>query len=161
LVTAHSLGRVVIVTNAEKGWVELSAQRWLPSLKWALDNLGVDVLSARSTWEPLGWTCPVDWKRKTFEQVIDDFYAQHQTWKNVLSVGDSPHEREALQRVTLQGPVTRQKRLCRTKTIKFKVRPTPSELVAQLIALYHHLEHVINHDEHLDITLKCNCAGLE
>lgn len=162
LVNAHSLGTVVIVTNAERGWVELSAQRWLPSLLWAVQRLDVEIISARSTWEPAGFSSPLDWKRKTFESVITKFYSKriHQSWKNVLSIGDSPHEREALQRVTMCGNASRKKGCCRTKAIKFKVRPTPAELAAQLVVLAQHLEHVVMHDDHLDILLKCNCVGL-
>jgi hypothetical protein len=152
----------VIVTNAERGWVELSAQRWLPSLLWALQRLEVEVISARSTWEPAGFKNPLDWKRKTFESVINKFYSKRlsQSWKNVLSIGDSPHEREALRKVLMSGNVSRKKGMCRTKAIKFKVRPTPADLASQLLVLAQHIEQVVMLDDHVDITLKCNCDGI-
>merc|ERR1719204_2919045 len=46
---AARLGRVIIVTNAEEGWVQQSAARFLPGLAPALE--GVPVLSARSLFE--------------------------------------------------------------------------------------------------------------
>jgi hypothetical protein len=154
LSAAERAGKVVIVTNAETGWIELSCKRWLPDLLPVLDRF--DIISARSTWEPTGLKQPVQWKSKEFEKVISKFYTQrlHQSWKNVLSIGDSPHERDALRTATRGGLHTdRRKKRCRTKTIKFKVRPTAEELVQELCTLAESMEYLVCHDDHLDICL--------
>ena len=45
---AKQLGTVVLVTNAERGWIELSCQKFLPTLYPLLED--VKVLSARTTY---------------------------------------------------------------------------------------------------------------
>lgn len=96
--------KVVIVTNAEEGWVDLSCKAWLPGLLDSVNN--VEVASARSTWEPRGVASPAGWKARTFEDAIDKFYSRyaHQSWKNIISIGDAPHEREALARAVRWAP---------------------------------------------------------
>jgi hypothetical protein len=53
-------GPVVIITNAETGWVELSCKKFMPRVLPFL--AGVKVLSARSTFESLYPDSPADWK---------------------------------------------------------------------------------------------------
>jgi hypothetical protein len=158
LKAAMSKGKVIIVTNAEEGWIELSCRRWMPTLCELLRS--IQCVSARSTWEPHGLKAPFDWKAMEFEKVIERFYSKrlHQSWKNVLSIGDSPHERDALIRATCGSlPVDvydrRKRSRCRTKTIKFKVRPTIEELTQELNVLAESMEFLVNHDDSLDIML--------
>lgn len=150
LKSAEKYGKVVIVTNAETGWIELSCKRWLPSLEQVVSK--IDTFSARSTWEPSGLKSPFQWKAKEFEAVIDRFYLAR-SWKNVISIGDSPHERQALQTATL-GSVCRKKLRCRTKTIKLKVRPMAEELIQELATLSENLESLVFHDDSLDIVIE-------
>jgi hypothetical protein len=52
--TLHAHGQVAIVTNAEDGWVELSAQQWLPNTaKWLKDHRDIPIVSARSWYDDL------------------------------------------------------------------------------------------------------------
>lgn len=60
--TALAYGPVCIITNAERGWVELSAKKFMPSVVPLLSR--VRVLSARSTFEA-DFPCPTDWKVST------------------------------------------------------------------------------------------------
>jgi hypothetical protein len=53
-------GKVHIITNAETGWVELSAQKFLPSVVPYLSK--VTLISARSTYEVHYPESPVKWK---------------------------------------------------------------------------------------------------
>merc|ERR1719160_1844633 len=46
---AKKLGQVIIITNGEKGWVELSCSKFLPGVLPLLE--GIKILSARSTYE--------------------------------------------------------------------------------------------------------------
>jgi hypothetical protein len=50
-VKSKSLGRVIIVTNAAEGWVELSAKRFLPRVNAELN--GIEIISARTKYESL------------------------------------------------------------------------------------------------------------
>eukprot|EP00928_Gymnodinium_smaydae_P071629 TRINITY_DN55167_c0_g1_i1.p1 TRINITY_DN55167_c0_g1~~TRINITY_DN55167_c0_g1_i1.p1 ORF type:complete len:352 (+),score=62.14 TRINITY_DN55167_c0_g1_i1:85-1056(+) len=142
--------KVVVVTNAEEGWVDLSCKAWLPSLYPLLARC--EVASARSTWEPQGVVSPAGWKARTFGEVIDKFYSRydHQTWKNVISVGDAPHEREALSRVVRQTQLDRA-RHCRSKSVKFVLRPTIDQLIRELQMLRESLKVIVWHDDDLDL----------
>lgn len=53
-------GSVVIITNAETGWVELSCRRFLPRCVPVVSR--IRVISARSTYETLHPDSPADWK---------------------------------------------------------------------------------------------------
>jgi len=159
---ASELGKVVIVTNAEEGWIDLSCKQWLPSLRQTLDKF--TIVSARSTWEPRGISSPAGWKARTFNTMINQFYSRylHQSWKNVLSIGDSPHEMQALNRVTLGthdpsfNPTKswqRQTRKCRWKTVKFMIKPSAEQLVTELEMLAQGLPQMVNHDQELAIEI--------
>mmetsp|Transcript_87199 Transcript_87199/g.154444 ORF Transcript_87199/g.154444 Transcript_87199/m.154444 type:complete len:325 (+) Transcript_87199:77-1051(+) len=142
--------KVVIVTNAEEGWVDLSCRAWLPGLQDIVAKC--EVLSARSTWEPQGVQSPAGWKARTFEDVIEKFYSryQNQSWKNIISVGDAPHEREALARVVRWAPTASGKR-CRSKSVKFVLRPSIDHLTRELQMLRESLKEIVWHDDDLDL----------
>ena len=59
---ASTYGTVVLVTNAETGWIELSGRKFMPSLSDYLDTKCFKTVSARSTYEPLGVVSPFEWK---------------------------------------------------------------------------------------------------
>jgi len=140
--------KVVIVTNAEEGWIDLSCKAWLPSLKDILTRC--DVVSARSTWESRGVTSPAGWKARAFEENIEKFYSQYpgQSWKNILSIGDAPHEREALSRVTRDVPGGKK---CRSKSVKFVLRPSIQQLTRELQMLRDSLKEIVEHNDDLDL----------
>eukprot|EP00913_Durusdinium_trenchii_P029017 g27207.t1 len=148
------LGTVVIVTNAMDPWVdtwphhggqraETSCRNFLPSLLPLVSTLpviyarsifeqqGVDMARSPSGSGPTRAMPGMKWKEVAFAQEIKDFYSryQHQSWKNVISVGDSVFERDAVRRVVLQRPTPQKK--CRTKTLKLFDDPEIDELVAQ------------------------------
>lgn len=57
---AKSLGEVVIITNAETGWIELSCGKWYPELLTFVKQF--TAISARSMFEPEGVMSPCGWK---------------------------------------------------------------------------------------------------
>jgi len=121
LQAAKRLGHVVIVTNAERGWVELSCARFLPSLFPVLE--GTKVVSARSSFErrgPSGEGSPTEWKQAAFELEMRRCRGSEcGRWINVLSLGDSNHEREALLSATAGAPD------CCAKSVKLLQAPSP------------------------------------
>jgi hypothetical protein len=142
--------KVVIVTNAEEGWIDLSCKAWLPSLESSLGK--VDIVSARSTYEPRGVTSPAGWKSHAFEDAIERFYSRymHQSWKNIISIGDAPHEREALSRVVKWAPSGLGKR-CRSKSVKFVLRPSIEQLTREIQMLRASLTDIVSYDDDLDL----------
>ncbi|CAE7653043.1 unnamed protein product [Symbiodinium sp. CCMP2456] len=98
-------------------------------------------------------TSPQKWKEVAFAQEIKDFYSryQHQSWKNVISIGDSVFERDAVRRVVLQRPTPTKK--CRTKTLKLFDDPEIEELVAQVKVVYDVINVMVQYDGDLDIEI--------
>lgn len=60
-------GRVYIVTNATEGWVQFSAQKYMPLVYEALKK--VEVISARSLFERLYPGDTYEWKIQAFTNI--------------------------------------------------------------------------------------------
>jgi len=142
---ALSLGNVVIVTNAETGWVELSCRKFFPTLQPLVKTLRV--VSARSTYEEPGFFSPLDWKIQAFAHEIRTFWPDNAEVVNIMSLGDSIHEREALIRSCESLPETTR----RTKSVKFPERPEASALLRTHSNLQKYLKSVVEHDGDLDL----------
>jgi hypothetical protein len=147
--TALTLGEVVIVTNAETGWVQLSAGKFLPGVLGVLERLRV--VSARSTFEGKYPDAPLKWKFSAmYERLSATFgisspgatYDRH-----VLSFGDSHVEREAVRSVTKHFPHTK------TKSVKFAERPSIEQLRRQLELVASCFQYIHTHDGDLDLQL--------
>lgn len=141
----------MIITNAETGWVELSAQTFMPCVLPLLQK--VKIVSARSTYEPVFPDSPIDWKLQAFEQEIQAAYgsasgkATASAVKNVLSFGDSVHERSALYAATnkLSNALS--------KSIKFVERPSLEQLKRQVELVHSCMDDIARHSDHLDLML--------
>jgi len=149
--TAKLLGTVVLVTNAERGWIERSCQRFMPSLISELE--GVKLLSARSEYERPDVVCPFEWKLKAFKsEILRIFNAENdsgnESRKNILSFGDCFFEREALIHATKNLPN------CRTKSLKFVERPKIEQLRKQHSLVARCVTRIVHHDGNLDLCLK-------
>jgi len=139
---ALTFGEVCFVTNAETGWVQLSAQKFMPGLVSLLDK--VDVVSARSTYEGMFPDAPLKWKFYAFQRRL---YSDTKSDFNVLSFGDSHVEREAVIAVTRGVPNT----VC--KSIKFAERPTIDQLRQQIELISNCFHYIHLHDGDLDLQL--------
>lgn len=143
---AKTLGTVVLVTNAERGWIELSCQKFLPALYPSLES--VKIISARSEYETNALPSPFDWKLKAFNREIECvLQANNCARRNVISVGDSAHEREALINATKMIPN------CRTKSLKFVERPTIDQLCKEHVLMCGCLKRIVHHDGNLDLCI--------
>eukprot|EP00753_Platysulcus_tardus_P009942 PLAT2457.2.p2 GENE.PLAT2457.2~~PLAT2457.2.p2 ORF type:complete len:361 (-),score=179.70 PLAT2457.2:120-1202(-) len=146
LTAAHAVGRVVIITNAESGWVELSAHRFFPSLARMLSS--IPVISARSTFEGEYPDAPTEWKAAAFQHEIAVLSPRPGgALTQVISMGDSTHEREALATVGIAHPHIA------TKSVKFVERPTVDQLSRQLLLMSSCLQDICAHDGNLDLML--------
>jgi len=95
---------------------------------------------------------PQRWKELAFDQEISGFYSRysHQSWKNIISIGDSIFERDAVRRVVLNRPT---KKKCRTKTAKLLDEPEIGELIAQVQVIHESLGLMVQYDGNLDIEI--------
>jgi hypothetical protein len=149
---AKKHGTVILITNAERGWIELSCQKFLPMLYPCIESL--KVVSARTTYESPQYCSPLDWKLQAFEHELVSIFgaeALHdpRKQKNMLSLGDGMHEREALLRTTKDVPN------CRTKSLKFVERPDISQICKQHSLVKSCCERIIHHDGNLDLCIRC------
>lgn len=150
LKAAKVLGTVAVVTNGEAGWVEGSCKRLLPQLLPALS--GVTVLSARSTYEPLGVSSPLEWKVLAFQKLIRSNFKwlfRPAEAQNVLSIGDSNWERDALIRVSQRLPN------CCGKTVKLLEQPSIGQILEEQRLLLECLPDIVQHQG----TVNINVAG--
>jgi len=149
---ARQYGTVILVTNAERGWIELSCQKFLPTLMPMLEN--VKIVSARTSYEMAGCKAPREWKLRAFEAEMTAFFGLETIFdeaqrKNTLSLGDSVHEREALLRATASLPN------CRAKSLKFVERPDVRQILKQHELITGSLNQIVHHDGHLDLSIQC------
>jgi len=144
LSVAMSYGPVHVVTNAETGWVQLSANKFMPNVAPILSKLSV--VSARSTYEQLFPEAPVKWKQCAFQEKISALVCEDKE-KNVISFGDSHVEREAVRAVTKGMARTR------TKSVKFAERPSMEQLRRQIELVTNCFQYIFHHDADLDLQL--------
>mmetsp|Transcript_47543 Transcript_47543/g.142016 ORF Transcript_47543/g.142016 Transcript_47543/m.142016 type:complete len:276 (-) Transcript_47543:63-890(-) len=149
LVTAKQFGSVLLVTNAEQGWIDLSCHTFMPALAPVLAD--VRILSARTMYETPSISSPHVWKMKAFESEISRAFLTDLGGcrrKNIISLGDSSHERVALMAVTENLPN------CRTKSLKFVERPDIGQLCEQHLFVARCLERIVHHDGNLDLFVR-------
>lgn len=138
-------GDVHVVTNAETGWVQLSAKKFIPGVLPLLEE--VSVISARSAYEMFFPESPLKWKFYAFRQKLADLGKKSHSHKNIISFGDSHVEREAVRAVTRGLPNTR------TKSVKFAEKPSMEQLRRQLELVTNCFQYIHSHDGDLDLQL--------
>jgi hypothetical protein len=147
LEAAKRLGKVIVVTNAEAGWIEQCCADLLPDLAPALD--GVKCISARSQFIGSSPVEPSEWKCKAFDREIQSFCAGRagaaKPALQVISLGDSLYEQAALFKVARAMPVFR------PKSVKLMENPTAAQLVEQHKLLALNLEDIFKQEGELDI----------
>jgi len=146
-------GTVVLVTNAERGWIELSCRKFLPTIAPLLEN--VRLVSARTTYEGPRAPSPLDWKVHAFDTEIARMYGRAglldaSKVKHIFSLGDGAHEREALLRTTNALPN------CRSKSLKFAERPDISQIIKQHSLIAGCFDTLLHHDANLDLCIRCS-----
>mmetsp|Transcript_104471 Transcript_104471/g.261914 ORF Transcript_104471/g.261914 Transcript_104471/m.261914 type:complete len:385 (-) Transcript_104471:44-1198(-) len=168
-------GHVIILSMAGAGWITDCIDRWMPELHGLFDELDIRVVLAR---EGVPTLCQREafaecrepshfLKRHAMAQVIRDFYGspskrsssacgKARSWKNILSIGDSSAERDALQDLVL-SKVQRDRhgkwKECRCKTVKFVPEPGLAQLTAELCQVAHLLPALVHHDGDLNFEL--------
>jgi hypothetical protein len=141
---ALRFGAVHVITNAETGWVQLSAQKFLPAVVPLLSR--VKVVSARSTFEERHPQAPLKWKFCAFQESLT-IVSECKSTKNIISFGDSHVEREAVR------AATRTLANSRTKSVKFAERPSMEQLRRQIELVTKCFHYIFHHDGDLDLML--------
>ena len=122
LTEAVEKGNVYIITNAGKGWVEYSANRFYPSIMPILEK--IKIISARGEYEKIFPGNSRQWKIEAFLNLQKSVNMKLVT--NIICIGDSLFEMEAGR--ILASRFTE----AFIKTIKFREAPKLDELLKQL-----------------------------
>jgi hypothetical protein len=143
---ADEIGRVVILTNAEDGWIELTSKKFMPTVNEYICSF--PIVSARSTYEPMGITNPYIWKLRAFDNVMREHLAMCPAGYCLVSLGDSIHERDAAHQVSsvIESIVC--------KTVKFIERPDVGNLVKQHSLVRECLPKILDNSNTLDLCIQ-------
>jgi hypothetical protein len=146
ITTALQYGEVHVITNAETGWVQLSAKKFIPGVLPILER--VTVVSARSTYEKTHPEAPLKWKECAFQDnLVRHFTEYDSVIKNIISFGDSHVEREAVRNVS------RSFTNAKTKSVKFAERPSMEQLRRQIDLITNCFQYIYSYDGDLDLML--------
>jgi len=170
--SASALGRVSCVTLAQRPWQLRTMRAFLPRLTEVWEKHSVTVLYAReekafhgddlvdpspAEYEMLREMAYARKKQKSMERLLRKFYKKG-SWKNVISLGDGPAERRALQEIGFQhlnpaSPRTGEPKTFRTKTVKMLEEPSCSELISELQMIQAWMPALAMWDEDVDVDL--------
>jgi len=145
---AMKKGKVVLITNAESGWVELSGGRFMPKLLEFLQKQRLAIISARTQYEPDFPGNPSDWKIQAFTHEISNMFPL-MDGLNFLSLGDGMSERDASHAVASSLVKSN------VKTVKFIERPTIEQLQRQVSLVVSSFDEIFKHDGSFDVNLIC------
>eukprot|EP00931_Biecheleriopsis_adriatica_P090791 TRINITY_DN64719_c0_g1_i1.p1 TRINITY_DN64719_c0_g1~~TRINITY_DN64719_c0_g1_i1.p1 ORF type:complete len:617 (+),score=107.23 TRINITY_DN64719_c0_g1_i1:92-1942(+) len=97
---AATCGRVVLVTLARHEWVRISCMHFMPRVWKVIVDENVKVVYAQEGYHPrepgaLEVFRYARMKARAITMALEEFYSQYkgQSWKNVISIGDSHNER--------------------------------------------------------------------
>ncbi|CAE7255572.1 unnamed protein product [Symbiodinium sp. CCMP2456] len=145
LTQARSCGRVAIVTLSRRPWVAESAAEFMPRLniEALLDELQIPLIYSRECVKkhhmrsPDGefeeGVCPLTMaKEQAMKKVLKRLYGKN-PWKNVLSIGDSVTEKDAITELHWAIMGEDAKSCC--KTLKMLHNPTLAQLQMELTVI--------------------------
>jgi hypothetical protein len=137
---------VIIITNAQAGWVQQSAQKFIPAILPMLAKC--KIVSARTDYEQSYPNKPVMWKTRAFVEHV-------RPTEQLISFGDSVAEREAAK---LIGRMFKD---IHVKSIKFAERPTIEQLQRQIQLVVKSHDFIIDHGGSLDLMLTITLVSSE
>ena len=144
LTLALEKGEVYIITNATRGWVEYSCEKYYPSVFTLMKN--IHIISARGNYENI---YPGDlrmWKIQTFLKMEKEFDCRLIT--NIICLGDNFIEIEA-------GHILGTKfSQAFVKTVKFREEPKIEELNKQLMLVCEQFDYIYKAVKNLTIRVE-------
>ena len=133
---------VIIITNAETGWVEESCQEYLPKI-WPIISK-IKIVSAYDLYIKTV-DCPFKWKELAFKNEIELYIKDNETnLRNIVSIGDAEYERLAIRKLSLS---------CHIKSIKLSEKPNLVLLKHQLDIMTKNISKIIDENNSLDLML--------
>ena len=130
-----SRGMVFIITNAAPGWVEYSSNNFLPLTAKKLSQ--IIIISAKGLYSKKYPGDPKQWKIKAFKYAIEKYKINTKLVSNIVSLGDSYIDLEAIQNLRYDFSNAY------IKIIKFKETPHPVELEKQIYIVISQLDYIL------------------
>lgn len=143
---ALRFGTVIVITNAEAGWVEMSGRKFLPRVVEFLEMQGIKIVSARSLYECEFPDSPANWKVAAFTAEMAQLFPMDDDL-NVLVLGDSMSERDAAHALGDRLPASR------IKTVKFVERPSIDQLQRQIELVQASYQDLCEYTSSFDVNL--------
>ena len=146
---ASKRGHVMIVTNAETGWIHLTVEKFLPLCSSVVNKF--QHISARSMFEPTGVLTPIAWKESAFRMVVEEYLKAMSGGGmcQVISLGDSAHEREAVLKVCEEF---KHQVIC--KSLKFMERPDIDSLKKEHQLIQECIDEIVACKDNMDLCIQ-------
>eukprot|EP00347_Sterkiella_histriomuscorum_P007820 403347439 len=141
--------KVVIITNAKKGWVEFSSSKFMPKLHNLLMN-SVKIVSARVDYEDQYPMDTYKWKQLAFQKLWEckDLQLDKASITNLITFGDSEYEMEAARKFGAKH------KKCFVKLIKLRECPSFDELHKELLVINDRFNYIFQSYKNLTIRLE-------
>lgn len=136
-------GKTYIITNAGEGWVQFSAQKFLPAVVPILKR--ITIISARAKYEKITKDY-TKWKLHAFLEAQPQL--EDAKIKNIIALGDNQLEIDAAHHLAQKFSSAL------IKTVKFREFPRPNELVKQLNLVIEKFSNICTQPKNLTIRLE-------
>jgi hypothetical protein len=137
-------GDVLIITNAQHGWVQMSSEKYMPNVVPLLRS--VTIISARSTYEHRFPGDPLRWKLAAFSDKLMPYFQTNHP-KNMIAFGDMHVDRTAF-----LTNVKNKKNVIK-KNIKFWESPNIFQLHRQLELVINTFNYIHDNPNDMDLML--------
>lgn len=151
---AKLYGDVIIVTNADKGWVQESCSQYMSSLLPHL--LDIPIISAKERYSSL-YPNPLYWKFAVFRDEIIVGVLPY-SWLNVVSIGDSNAEFKAVNCLKNIVPPYLNINLI-TKGIKLFEKPSLKLLIQELEILNKDIQSIVEYPQSINQRMDSGDTG--
>lgn len=138
-------GKIIIITNASLTWIK----QCLTTVPFssAFISKNVEIFSAKDNYGNIYPNDVFMWKNKEFESQIKKFMYKNPIKKNVISIGDSEYEYNAM--VSLFSFL--QIYNINVKTVRLKQISNIDFLIDQLLNLERNIKYICTVDKHIDL----------
>ena len=137
------IGFVNIITNSSIGWVEHSANKYFPSLTKLFKY--INIISAKNIYQNVYPDDAKMWKNKACLSLKDKL--NHNLSTNIICIGDLNSDLDAGKNLA------REIGNCYIKTIKFKERPKPDDIIKQINLILTKFNYIFSKQKNVSIVL--------
>jgi hypothetical protein len=149
LTEAQKYGRVIIVTNASEGWVQISCQRLMPSIYNLVTSF--TIISARECYEEYT-SSPHMWKQYAFRDILlMQFLKTPDIRKNIISIGDGTAEQYAIRTLRTSSYGKTDIDLITTKSIRIMGMVKEDVMARQLKFVTDSLDKLVHYSLPIDV----------